>query len=145
MICLADSEAKFDRERCIVAGWGALSEVGYGVRFLKQLELPIVPRDVCEKSLQKTPRLGDEFELHESFICAGGVANIDTCKGDGGAPLFCPLPGQFLRYQQVGIVSWGVGCGDLGVPALYTNVPLFRKWVDEQMKLHSVEQNTYNI
>lgn len=145
MICLADSGANFDSERCIVAGWGALTEIGDGVRYLKQLELPIVPRDSCEQSLRKTERLGDDFELHESFICAGGLENIDTCKGDGGAPLFCPIPGQFFRYQQVGIVSWGIGCGNKGLPALYTNVPLFRKWVDEEMKQHSLEQNTYDI
>lgn len=145
MICLADSGANFDSERCIVAGWGALTEIGDGVRYLKQLELPIVPRDSCEQSLRKTERLGDDFELHESFICAGGLKNIDTCKGDGGAPLFCPIPGQFFRYQQVGIVSWGIGCGNKGLPALYTNVPLFRKWVDEEMKQHSLEQNTYDI
>ncbi len=31
------------------------------------------------------------FELDESFLCAGGKANMDTCEGDGGGPLVCPL------------------------------------------------------
>ena len=32
---------------------------------------------VCRKT-----RLGEYFELHESFICAGGVQGVDTCKGE---------------------------------------------------------------
>ena len=43
------------------------------------MELPIVPRDKCLDSLRKT-RLGPYFQLHDSFICAGGETGKDTCK-----------------------------------------------------------------
>jgi kallikrein len=54
---------------------------------MKKVEVPIVPRALCETELRKT-RLGDKFILHESFICAGGqTGGQDTCTGDGGSPV----------------------------------------------------------
>lgn len=47
---------------------------------LKRVELPIVPRAPCVHKLRDT-RLGKHFELHPSFICAGGEPGRDTCKG----------------------------------------------------------------
>lgn len=45
---------------------------------LKSVELPIVPKDRCQAAL-RTTRLGQFFRLHDSFMCAGGEAGIDTC------------------------------------------------------------------
>ena len=52
-------------------------------------------------------------------------------KGDGGSPLMCPIPGRPEYYQQVGIVSWGIGCGN-NIPGVYVSVPHLRSWIDEQ-------------
>lgn len=41
----------------------------------------------------------------------------------------CQLPNA-SRYVQVGIVSWGIGCGTNNIPGVYTNVPRFRNWID---------------
>ncbi|KAK9509039.1 hypothetical protein O3M35_006451 [Rhynocoris fuscipes] len=99
---------------------------------LKKIDLPMVPRDKCVAELRKT-RLGPYFRLHSSFVCAGGIPGKDTCKGDGGSPLVCPIPGRSYQYQQVGIVAWGIGCGN-ETPAVYVNVAMFRDWIDEQIK-----------
>lgn len=58
-----------------------------------------MPRDTCENAL-RTTRLGHQFQLHSSFVCAGGEAGKDTCKGDGGSPLVCSIPGEINRYYQ---------------------------------------------
>lgn len=43
----------------------------------------------------------------------------------------CPIPGRADHYYQVGIIAWGIGCGTT-IPAVYVNVPYYRKWIDEQ-------------
>lgn len=44
----------------------------------------------------------------------------------------CPDPNQPHRYIQIGIVAWGIGCGD-EIPAVYTNVPMFGSWIRDKL------------
>ena len=61
------------------------------------MNLPIINQDDCQTHLRST-KLGQYFQLHGSFICAGGEANKDTCRGDGGGPLVCQAAtGQFFQ------------------------------------------------
>jgi len=83
------------------------------------------------------------FKLHESFICAGGEAGKDTCKGDGGSPLVCPIPGHPGRYFQAGIVAWGIGCGENQIPGVYANIAQFANWIAEQLAAHNLEKSYY--
>lgn len=120
-VCLPPQDMMFDRNRCFASGWGKdlFGKEGKYQVILKRVELPIVPRGVCMEELRKT-RLGKHFELHNSFVCAGGERGRDTCKGDGGSPLVCPIPGTINRFYQTGIVSWGIGCGD-STPGKFCN------------------------
>jgi len=93
--------------------------------------MPIVQHDKCLDLLRKT-RLGSNYHLHESFLCAGGELGKDTCQGDGGSPMACPINGKSNQYHQAGIVAWGIGCGD-ETPGVYVNVARFRLWIDHQM------------
>lgn len=54
-------------------------------------------------------------------------------QGDGGGPLVCQDANDPTRYQQAGIVAWGIGCGENNTPGVYANVALFRDWIDEQI------------
>lgn len=70
---------------------------------LRKVELPIVDRTDCQTRLRST-KLGQYFQLHGSFICAGGEMNRDTCRGDGGGPLICQAAtGQFFQVNQKSI------------------------------------------
>lgn len=44
---------------------------------LKKIQVPTVTNDECQSSL-RTTKLGKRFQLHNSFMCAGGNGN-DTC------------------------------------------------------------------
>ena len=141
VVCLPPQGGTVDHARCYSSGWGKDvfdKDDRYQV-ILHKIDLPVVPRDSCQESLRKT-RLGKDFELHESFICAG-EADKDTCKGDGGGPLACPIPGEKNRYQQSGILAWGIGCVD--TPHVLVNVALFRNWIDEQIKIKGIETRSY--
>lgn len=110
--------------RCVVTGWGK-NETGPDGRYqpiLKKITVPLVEQRWCERRLRRT-RLGGRFRLHDSFLCAGGERGRDACTGDGGSPLICAIEGgggegggggggRIVRYQQIGIVALGVGCGN---------------------------------
>ncbi|XP_066991667.1 phenoloxidase-activating factor 2 [Anabrus simplex] len=146
VVCLPEQDQVFDHSRCFASGWGkdVFGKEGRYQVILKKVELPVVPRDTCINSLRQT-RLGNYFELHESFICAGGEQGKDTCKGDGGSPLVCPSPNDQLRYQQAGIVAWGIGCGENNTPGVYANVAKLRSWIDTQMNANNLGTDSYNI
>ena len=52
--------------------------------------MPVLLDFDCERQLKKT-RLGEDFELDQGFLCAGGEEGRDACKGDGGGPLACEV------------------------------------------------------
>ncbi|RZC39044.1 Trypsin domain containing protein [Asbolus verrucosus] len=142
--CLPPLNTVVYSDNCYVTGWGKTSfgKEGNYPSILKEVRLPMIPTDTCEENLQKT-RLGIYFQLHSSFVCAGGEKGKDACIGDGGGPLVCHIDGKDERYQQVGIVSWGIGCGDEDVPGVYTNVAFLREWIDQQMKNNNFDVSMY--
>jgi len=93
--------------------------------------VPVVNNDQCQEDLRSKTRLGEYYELDQSFICAGGKLGIDTCKGDGGSPLVCQK--QQGTWYQSGIVSFGIGCGETGFPAVYADVAFAACWIDRQV------------
>lgn len=166
--CLPPPDVKLDTERCFATGWGKdkFGKEGAYQAILKRVELPIINRDDCQARLRDT-RLGRFFILDPSFICAGGERGKDTCtvskfyhffiyfnldnfdnfdnfdfQGDGGSPLSCPIHGTNNQYYQTGIVAWGVGCGDAN-PGVYVNIPLFRKWIDDEFEHRQLDTKSY--
>nr|AQS60673.1 prophenoloxidase activating factor 2 [Sogatella furcifera] len=143
IVCLPQQDELSNSENCLASGWGKdkfEKEGNYQV-ILKKVELPMVEHHTCQDKL-RTTRLGQYFKLHESFVCAGGIQGRDTCKGDGGSPLVCPVPGKKGKYMQSGIVAWGIGCGNSN-PGVYVNVARFRHWIDSQMQNFNL-QTEYN-
>lgn len=135
IVCLPQVNDIFDNSRCFASGWGkdVFGREGHFQVIMKRVELPVVNRDTCQSKLRNT-RLGKHFVLDRSFICAGGEPGKDTCKGDGGSPLVCPLRNNPTRYAQAGSVAWGIGCGENGVPGVYANIADARLWIDAKME-----------
>jgi len=135
-VCLPQPCARYNKENCVANGWGKdkFGSDGKYASILKEVVYPVVSNKECQAKLRST-RLGKFFELDKSFMCAGGVKGVDTCKGDGGSPLTCKISGT-NSWVQAGIVSWGIGCGEEGVPAVYANVAHVVCWIDHQVKKH---------
>ncbi|XP_050312678.1 LOW QUALITY PROTEIN: phenoloxidase-activating factor 2-like [Anthonomus grandis grandis] len=143
-VCLPAQDEVLSSKECFASGWGkdVFGKSGKYQVILKKRQLPIVPFDSCERTL-RTTRLGANFELHRSFLCAGGQKGVDLCTGDGGGPLVCPDPRTPGRYVQAGIVSWGIGCGQENVPGVYADVAKFRNWIDAKLAQLNIKTTDY--
>lgn len=64
--------------------------------------------------------------ITDEQFCAGG-GKEDSCMGDSGGPLV-------LNFKLIGVVSWGLKCGDVGKYGVYTNVARQREWILNEMK-----------
>eukprot|EP00091_Calanus_sinicus_P008939 TRINITY_DN2123_c0_g1_i6.p1 TRINITY_DN2123_c0_g1~~TRINITY_DN2123_c0_g1_i6.p1 ORF type:complete len:421 (-),score=94.20 TRINITY_DN2123_c0_g1_i6:155-1417(-) len=93
-VCLPSPQQEVkEGATCVATGHGReIFEFGSYSRDLRKVNLPIVSNVECENILNDkffTNKLPSKWEIHPSFICAGGVDQEDTCEGDGGGPLVC--------------------------------------------------------
>jgi secreted trypsin-like serine protease len=63
-----------------------------------------------------------------SLMVAAGKEGKDTCQGDSGGPMWAKTP---RGRRQIGITSFGAGCGDKGHPGVYAevNAPSIRNFI----------------
>lgn len=101
--------------------------VGSSSDVLMKVDVPIVSKEECKKKLENVNRYVTSRQL-----CAGGEAEKDACRGDGGGALMRIYTGNgnnSPNWIQYGIVSWGVGCARAGYPAVYTRVSDYLDWI----------------
>jgi len=91
---------------------------------MKEISVPLWDQTKCNAALQA--QFGPSYTLPATALCAGAEGR-DACDGDGGGPLVCEEEGQWF---QVGIVSFGIGCGRKGVPGVYTRVQAYHQWME---------------
>lgn len=107
-----------DGSTALVSGWGYRrpNEPASVAHLLQYTSMTVLPDTVCLAAYDKWFKTG--------MFCSG-VRNggRDACQGDSGGPLT-------VNGIQIGIVSWGVECGHRKFPGVYTNIALFRKWID---------------
>ena len=108
--------------RATVAGWGLKREPGFlssgsTVDRMRHARPPIVSDRVCSSNYT---RLGDpRFRVYPRLMVCAGKKDVDTCQGDSGGPLFVATRNGF---RQIGVTSFGNGCGRAGYPGVYTEL-----------------------
>jgi len=75
--------------------------------------------------------------LSKNIHCHSLLIDFQIDQGDGGGPLVCEKEGQ---WYQVGIVSFGIGCGRPNVPGVYTKVEAYEEWIERAVLEHKREQ-----
>ncbi|XP_030746277.1 trypsin-like [Sitophilus oryzae] len=119
-ICLPPIDLNYENENAIVAGWGKQYFAGPESEVLLQITVPIWELSKCSQSFLQ--------RITDSNICAGAYeGGKDSCQGDSGGPLMYQLENG--RWVAIGVVSWGIGCGDKGNPGIYTRVDKFIPWI----------------
>jgi plasma kallikrein len=98
-ICLPSPDQVYAGAQCTLSGWG---KERYGTKetysyVLKKVEMPAITNADCQTQL-KASRLGQNFVLHPTLLCAGEPGK-DACTGDGGSPLVSD-EAEFGRNSQ---------------------------------------------
>ncbi|XP_043217394.1 transmembrane protease serine 9-like [Amphibalanus amphitrite] len=151
-LCLPRGPSPVGQE-CHISGWGktdarlpdaasSAADILHGA----SVPRPLAPKSSCTNvvwckrppivsdSVCAAPELYGSRFVAERMVCAGHLAGgADTCQGDSGGPLACP--GADGRWQLSGIVSFGVGCGDLLKPGVYTRVSYYVPWIERVVQL----------
>ena len=127
-----------------VIGWG--NQIAYGPNDeqpansqpdkLHQTELTLLTNTICKdmlaqgySDLQNSTVSTDEVGITDTMLCAifpGGGKG--SCQGDSGGPL---IVNTNQGWQQVGVVSYGLGCADAAFPEVYARVGYFTDWIEE--------------
>ncbi len=106
----ADAAASAPGMPLRVWGWGNRAP-GDGQNYPRQLQDGTVERYADARC----DDLYGRYFNAASQLCAGRAdGSVDACEGDSGGPLTATRPGGALVL--VGVVSYGEGCGDPGVP-----------------------------
>ncbi|KHJ41835.1 trypsin [Trichuris suis] len=114
---------KLENVQCYAVGWGATEKNGEDSPLLRAVSAGILDDKVCRMP---------HFDKEKQF-CAGTLTGgRDSCQGDSGGPLICTRNGA--KYIQVGIISFGKGCGKKNQAGFYTKVAAYEKWIEKVAK-----------
>jgi secreted trypsin-like serine protease len=146
----ADGALESAEVQAVVTGWGRLRDVDADFNDavthqrvrpeeveperLQEVKVPLVATDRCKAAYQGVTGVIDARNL-----CAGvAEGGKDSCQGDSGGPLVTQTVGG--RWVQIGVVSWGAGCGRRGYPGIYTRVSAFAGWIRQYVGRDAVRE-----
>uniref|UniRef100_A0A2K6GGX5 Peptidase S1 domain-containing protein n=1 Tax=Propithecus coquereli TaxID=379532 RepID=A0A2K6GGX5_PROCO len=94
--------------KCWVTGWGKTKEVeNLPAEILQEVEVQVIRYEKCNEMMQKILSSARDI-VQKGMLCGYGGKGKDSCQGDSGGPMACEYNDTWV---QVGIVSWGIGCG----------------------------------
>ncbi|XP_053547183.1 transmembrane protease serine 3-like [Bombina bombina] len=129
-ICLPRSHQQFHvTSNCWISGWGHVTEGGQLSPVLREAKVHLINSQLCNHSSYYHGLISPRM------LCAGYLdGKSDSCQGDSGGPLVCQEEGL---WWQVGVVSWGEGCGRPNRPGVYTNLTALLDWVYHRLQMDS--------
>jgi len=114
--------------QALTTGWGRTNAVSVdGQVDQYPQELQEVNVDTHELS-----SCNNGVAVQDSQICAGVLdGGKDSCSGDSGGPLLLTSQGE---DTLVGVVSYGFGCAQKNLLAIYTSVASYGSWIADATK-----------
>lgn len=148
----SSSQLALDNAAATVIGWGNVTAYGANEESppnsqpdkLRQVELSLLSNEQCKdklvqaySDLDNITYLPSQVGITDSMICAEFLGEPKgSCQGDSGGPL---LVNTNQGWQQIGIVSYGVGCADAAFPDVYARVGQFTTWINKITKGIAIE------
>lgn len=106
----------------IATGWGLTAEGAQVSNVLRHVTVQLVSNKVCNGLGSYSGAITDHM------LCAGfPEGGKDSCQGDSGGPLV--MPDARGGHMQVGVVSFGEGCGRPNKFGVYARVAALERWV----------------
>ncbi|KAH7400627.1 trypsin-like cysteine/serine peptidase domain-containing protein [Phaeosphaeria sp. MPI-PUGE-AT-0046c] len=105
-----------------VAGWGDQTQNGNNSpAALRKVDVPIISRATCRNNYSASA-------VSDRMFCAG-LANggKDSCQGDSGGPIVDS------SKTLIGVVSWGKGCAQPGLPGVYSRIGALSSFVTSNL------------
>ncbi|XP_076343524.1 clotting factor G beta subunit-like isoform X2 [Tachypleus tridentatus] len=128
---LNQPHVNLDKKKVVVIGWGVTERANEKYNVLRELELPVVTNEQCNKSYQTLPFSNLNQGITNDMICAGyQEGGKDSCQGDSGGPLMYHDP-TTGRVKLIGVVSFGYGCARPNIPGVYTRLSSYVNWFQE--------------
>ncbi|KAK4293236.1 hypothetical protein Pmani_034048 [Petrolisthes manimaculis] len=119
-VCMPPPRPLYNGWTATVTGWGTTSSGGSAPNTLREVNVPVLSNKACQNTGYGSSA------IFPTMLCAGRTGR-DSCQGDSGGPLVVRDGGG--NYDQIGVVSWGYGCGDNGYPGVYTRVNSYLDWI----------------
>ncbi|CAL8093663.1 unnamed protein product [Orchesella dallaii] len=132
-VCLSRQAPPYGNQ-AVLSGWGKTGKHQPPSSTLRTVKMRIIPHEECRNNYSKEPRAPP---ITSGMVCAGegsqGSPQLkDACNGDSGGPLVI-FDGN--KATQIGVVSWGIGCGDK--PGVYTRVDQYIAWIEKNSRRRS--------
>ncbi|XP_077009058.1 serine protease 52-like isoform X3 [Tamandua tetradactyla] len=126
-ICLSEVANIRRWKNCWVTGWGITVPMHTKSPVLRKADLTLIKWKKCSHYV---------LLLTKNMLCAWNTEGLkDACQGDSGGPLVCQKKENKTVWYQLGIVSWGMGCGRQNKPGVYTKVPNYLSWIVSETAL----------
>ncbi|XP_055972887.1 tissue-type plasminogen activator isoform X1 [Sorex fumeus] len=132
-VCLEAGLQLPDWTECEISGYGKHEESSpfYSER-LKEGHVRLYPASLCSSQYLSNKTVTNNMLCAGDTRSYGNHVNLhDACKGDSGGPLVCM---NNNRMTLIGIISWGLGCGQKDVPGVYTKVANYLDWIQNNMR-----------
>ncbi|XP_027226076.2 uncharacterized protein [Penaeus vannamei] len=121
-ICLARPSEVPQSGVGITTGWGTTAWQGSTATVLQKVAVDYISNAWC------TQLYNDRFDITDNMVCTY-TPKKDACQGDSGGPLIARAADG--RWVLTGVVSFGDECAKKDSPGVFTRVPNYISWIEE--------------
>ena len=131
----ADMRKIGEGETLRVIGWGDTDPSDENAAYpdlLQEVDLNYANQEWCA---DRYAEIGEQ--VTEDMICAGlAEGGADSCQGDSGGPLL--WLNEVRDWVQIGVTSFGEGCGNADYPGVYTRVASYLDLVEDAQEWSNI-------